>query len=49
MSPKIGQIIARGDSRWLIRVYLGRDRETGKRAYHNGASLPWKSRISRSK
>jgi integrase len=35
MSRKTGQIIARGDSRWLVRVYLGRDRETGKRAYHN--------------
>lgn len=29
------QIIARGDSRWLIWVYLGRDRETSKRKYHN--------------
>ena len=35
MSRKTGQIIARGASRWLVRVYLGRDRETGKRAYHN--------------
>jgi hypothetical protein len=35
MSRKTGQIIARGDSRWLVRVYLGRDRETGKRAYNN--------------
>src|ERR1700758_1758247 len=35
MSRKTGQIIARGDSRWLVRVYLWRDRETGKRAYHN--------------
>jgi hypothetical protein len=35
MSRKTGQIIARGDSRWLVRVYLGRHRETGKRAYHN--------------
>src|SRR6266568_3974008 len=30
-----GQIIARGDRRWLIRVYLGRDHETKKRNYHN--------------
>jgi hypothetical protein len=28
-------IIARGDRRWLIRVYLGRDYETNKRNYHN--------------
>jgi integrase len=35
MSRKTGQIIARGDSRWLVRLYLGRDRETGKRADHN--------------
>jgi hypothetical protein len=33
MSRKTGQIIARGDSRWHVRVYLGRDRESGKRAY----------------
>jgi len=24
-----------GDSRWLVPIYLGRNRETGKRAYHN--------------
>src|SRR5947208_16516493 len=35
MSRKVGQIIARGERRWLVRVYLGRDRETRKRAYHN--------------
>jgi integrase len=35
MARKVGQIIARGDRRWLIRVYLGRDRETNKRKYHN--------------
>jgi len=35
MPRKTGQIIARGDSRWLVRLYLGRNRETGKRAYHN--------------
>jgi hypothetical protein len=28
MSRKVGQIIARGERRWLVRVYLGRDRET---------------------
>lgn len=35
MARKVGQIIARGDHRWLIRVYLGRDHETNKRKYHN--------------
>jgi integrase len=35
MARKVGQIIARGDRRWLIRVYLGRDHQTGKRKYHN--------------
>jgi hypothetical protein len=27
MARKVGQIIARGDCRWLIRVYLGRELE----------------------
>jgi integrase len=35
MSRKIGQIIARSERRWLVRVYLGRDRETRTRTYHN--------------
>src|SRR5438552_7970343 len=35
MARKVGQIIVRGDRRWLILVYLGRDRETQKRKYHN--------------
>ena len=35
MARKVGQIIARGDRRWLIRIYLGRDNETNKRKYHN--------------
>jgi hypothetical protein len=35
MSRKVGQIIARGERRWLVRVYLGRDRETGRRAYND--------------
>jgi hypothetical protein len=25
---KVGQIIARGERRWLVRIYLGRDRVT---------------------
>ena len=29
-----GQIVKRGDRKWLVRVYLGTD-ETGKRAYQN--------------
>lgn len=35
MSRKVGQIIAQDERRWLVRVYLGRDRETRKRTYHN--------------
>jgi hypothetical protein len=35
MSRKVGQIIARGERRWLVRVYLGRNRDTRKRTYHN--------------
>ncbi len=35
MARKVGQIIAGGDRRWLIRVYLGRNLETNKRNYHN--------------
>jgi len=33
MSRKSGQIIARGERRWLVRVYLGRNHE--KRTYFN--------------
>jgi integrase len=35
LARKTGQIVGRGRSRWLVRVYLGRDRETRKRRYHN--------------
>jgi integrase len=35
MSRKVGQIIARGQRRWLVRIYLGRDRETGTRKYYS--------------
>ena len=35
MARKAGQIIARGLSTWLIRVYLGRDPQTGQRKYLN--------------
>lgn len=35
MFRKVGQIITRGERRWLVRVYLGRDRETRRRTYHN--------------
>lgn len=31
----MGQIVARGERRWLVRVYLGRDRHTRRRRYHN--------------
>ncbi|HKV77583.1 MAG TPA: hypothetical protein VJP02_05570 [Candidatus Sulfotelmatobacter sp.] len=35
MPRRLGQIVARGRQRWLIRVFLGRDRETHRRRYHN--------------
>jgi integrase len=35
MSRKAGQIIARGRCTWLLRVFLGRDRDTGTRKYRN--------------
>ena len=35
MSRRVGQIVSRGRQRWLIRVFLGRDRETRRRRYHN--------------
>jgi hypothetical protein len=35
MARKAGQIVARGASTWLVRVYLGRDPQTGTRKYHN--------------
>ncbi len=30
-----GQIVARGRGKWLVRVFLGRDPDTGTRRYHN--------------
>jgi integrase len=35
MSRRIGQIVPRGDGRWLVRVFLGRDCATRKRIYYN--------------
>jgi hypothetical protein len=35
MDRKLGQIVARGQSTWLVRIYQGRDPETGTRRYHN--------------
>src|ERR1700722_12961983 len=35
MARKAGQIIARGQTTCLVRVYLGRDPQTGTRKYHN--------------
>ena len=35
MARKAGQIITRGESTWLVRVYLGRDSQTGTRKYLN--------------
>ena len=33
MARKTGQIVGRGRHRWLVRVFLGRDRETRRRRY----------------
>jgi len=35
MARKQGQIIARGQSTWLVRIYQGRDPQTGTRKYLN--------------
>jgi integrase len=35
MAGKAGQIIPRGDRTWLVRVFMGRDPESGKRKYVN--------------
>jgi integrase len=35
LARKTGQIVGRGPRRWLVRVFLGRDRETRRRRYHN--------------
>jgi hypothetical protein len=35
MARKAGQIITRGASTWLVRVYLGRDQQSGTRKYLN--------------
>lgn len=35
MARKLGQIVPRGENRWLVRVSLGRDPETRRRKYHN--------------
>ena len=33
MVCKVGQIIRRGSSTWLVRIYVGRDPETRRRKY----------------
>ncbi len=35
MARKAGQIVSRGSHKWLVRISLGRELETGKRKYHN--------------
>ncbi len=35
MARRQGQIIPRGDQRWLVRVYQGRDPDSGRRRYLN--------------
>lgn len=39
MARKIGQIIARGNNRWLVRVSLGRDHVSGKRPVRDRVCL----------
>jgi hypothetical protein len=39
MARKAGQIISRGQSTWLFRVYLGRDQQTKTRKYHDQTIL----------
>jgi hypothetical protein len=46
MVRKIGQIIRRGPKTWLVRIYVGRDRETRRRKYvgkfiHGGLRSAW--------
>jgi integrase len=33
LARKTGQIVGRGRQRWLVRIFLGRDRETRRRCY----------------
>jgi hypothetical protein len=35
MARKAGQMVARGASTWLVRVYPGRDPQSGTRKYLN--------------
>jgi integrase len=35
LARKTGQIVGRGRQRWLVRVFLGRDRASRKRRYHS--------------
>lgn len=35
MSRRSGQILERGENKWAVRIFLGRDAETGKRSYRN--------------
>ena len=35
MARKSGQVIKRGERKYLVRIYLGRDKATGKRKYQN--------------
>ena len=33
--PLIDRLIQRGDRTWLVRIFLGRDPQSGTRRYHN--------------
>ena len=55
MARKTGQIIRRGSQMWMVRIYVGRDPESGKRKYigksiHGGLPPHWptSTRCSRS-
>ena len=35
MARKVGQIVAVGEHKWMVRIFFGRNRDTGKRQHHN--------------
>lgn len=41
MARKPGQIIARGQSAWLVRIYQGRDPQTGTRKHEDPFNAAW--------
>ena len=45
MTRKTGQIIRRGPQMWIVRIYIGRDPETGRRKYI-GKSVQGRLRVA---